>query len=137
MHAVLYRRTAGSIEMCLLLPWRLLGRYRASSCLMAASSGFWGSPRNAASGNAICIASTCSHGHQNGLQWRCICFLPPLFLLTVIVPKDHVMVGKINSKLHNCCLLCYKLVYVAWAALCRQSKPFWPPLGPADKHGHY
>jgi hypothetical protein len=52
MRVVWYRRTAAAIKMAskvgtfilspfhLLLPWRLLGRYGASSHSMAASSGF-------------------------------------------------------------------------------------------------
>ncbi len=51
-----------------------------------------GSPGHSASGNAVCIAPMHSHGHQKGLQLRCICFSPPHFLLTVIIAKDHVMV---------------------------------------------
>jgi hypothetical protein len=84
MHAVLYRRTAVAIEMasllgtffllsfCLLLPGRPLGRYGASSRLMAASSGFRSSPGHAALGNAICIAPVHHCGHQNGRRMRFI-----------------------------------------------------------------
>ncbi len=70
---------------CFLLPWQPLGQYGASSYPMAASSGFRGSPGHAASGNAVCIAPKCSHGHQNDLQQWCIRVLPPLFLLTIIL----------------------------------------------------
>ncbi len=82
-----------SSPFCLLLPWWPLGQYGASSCLMTVSSGFRGSPGHSALGNATCIAPTRLHGHQNGMQQRWICFLPPLFLLTIIVAKDHVMVN--------------------------------------------
>ncbi len=85
MRAVLYWRTASAIKMaikvgpfflsscCLLLPWQPLGWYGASSRLMAASSGFWGSPGHAALGDAVCITPAHRHGHQNGQQWWCIC----------------------------------------------------------------
>jgi hypothetical protein len=58
-----------------------------------ASSGFRDSPGRASLGDVVCIAPTCLHGHQNGQQRRCICFLLPPFLLTVIAAKDHVMVN--------------------------------------------
>jgi hypothetical protein len=64
----------------------------ASSRPMAASSGFQSSPGHAASGDAVCIAPAYPRGHQNGQQGRCIHFLPPLFLLAIIIAKDHVMV---------------------------------------------
>jgi hypothetical protein len=85
MCAVLYRRTATAIKMAsllgtffllsfhLLLPWRLLGQYGASSCPMAGSSGFRSSTGHAALGNAICIAPAHRCGHQNGRQMRSIC----------------------------------------------------------------
>ncbi len=60
----------------LLLPWLPLRRYGASSAL----------------GNTVCTAPTRLHGHWNGPLWRCIRFLPPLFLLAIIVAKDNVMV---------------------------------------------
>jgi hypothetical protein len=80
------------VAIHLLLPWRPLGHYGASSLPMAESSGFQGSPGHAVLGNAVCIAPMYSHGHRNGLQWRCICFLLPLILITVIVAEDHDMV---------------------------------------------
>jgi hypothetical protein len=93
MRAVLYRRTATAIKMdsllgkfflssfCLLLPWRPLGRYGASSCPMAASSGFWSSPGHTALGDAIYITLAHRCGHQNGRRMRCICLssLPCLY----------------------------------------------------------
>jgi hypothetical protein len=51
----------------LLLPWQPLGQYGASSCPMAAFSGFQGSLGHAASGDAICIAPAYLQGIQNGL----------------------------------------------------------------------
>jgi hypothetical protein len=72
---VLYRRTAAAINMasllgtfflmlfCLLMPWRPLGQYGASSCQMAASSGFQSSPGYAALGDALPIAPADRHGH--------------------------------------------------------------------------
>jgi hypothetical protein len=70
-----------SLLFHLLLPWRLLGQYRASSHPMAASSGFQSSPGHAASGNAICIAPAHCCGHQNSQRMRCICLslLPCLY----------------------------------------------------------
>ena len=65
---------------------------RASSCLMAASSGFGCSPGYAASGDATYIPSTPLHDHQNVLQRRCICSSPPPFLFGIIKAKDHGMV---------------------------------------------
>ncbi len=64
----------------LLLPWRPLGWYRVSSCPMAASSGFLGSPRHAASGNAVCFSLAHRHGHWNGQQQRNI--MMPLLILS-------------------------------------------------------
>ena len=55
---------------CRLLPWRPLGQYGASSCPMAASSGFRCSGWHAPLGDAACTASTPPHGHRNGLQRR-------------------------------------------------------------------
>ncbi len=80
------------LSFCLLLPWQPLGWYIVNSHPMAASSGFQGSPQHAASGNAVCVAPMCLHGHWNGPRQRCICFLPALFLLTIIVAKDHVKI---------------------------------------------
>ena len=77
---------------CLLLPWRQQRRYGVSSRPMAASSGFRSSPGHAALGDAACIASTPPHGHQNGLQQRCIHSSPPPFSLGIIIAKDHGMV---------------------------------------------
>jgi len=79
-------------SFCLLSPWRPPRRYGASSHPMAVFSGFYESPGHAALGDAACTASTPPHGHQNGLQRRCICSSPPVFLLGIIVAKDHVMV---------------------------------------------
>jgi hypothetical protein len=84
MQVVSYRRTATAIKMAskvglflssfrFLSPWRLPGQYGASSCPMAASSGFLGSPGHAALGDTSSIASTHPHGHQNGTRRRCIC----------------------------------------------------------------
>ncbi len=77
---------------CWLSSWRLQGQYGASSCLMAASSGFRCSPGHAASGNATCFVLTPPLDRQNGLQQRHIRSLPPIFCLTPLVAKDHVMV---------------------------------------------
>ncbi len=44
-------------------------------------------------GDAACIASTCLHGHSNGLQWRYICLSLLPFLFAVSIDKDHVMVN--------------------------------------------
>jgi hypothetical protein len=77
MHAVLYRRTAAAIKMAskvgpffssfhLLLLWRLLGQYGASSRPMVASSGFPGSPGHAVLGDAVCIALAHRCGHRSG-----------------------------------------------------------------------
>jgi hypothetical protein len=104
MRAVMYRCTAVAIKMasllgksfassfCLLLPWRLLGQYGASSCLMAASSGSRSSPGHAALGDALSITPADHHGHQNGQQWRNM--LMPLLILssTITIAEDHVMV---------------------------------------------
>jgi hypothetical protein len=75
-----------------LLPWRLLGRYVASNCPMAASSGFRSSPGHAASGDAIYIAPAHHRGHQNRQRIRCICSLSLILSSTITVAKDHVMV---------------------------------------------
>jgi len=77
---------------CLLLLWRPPRQYGASSCLMAASSGFRCSPGHAALGYAACIASTPHHGHRNGPQRRGIRSPPPPISLGIIVVKDHVRV---------------------------------------------
>jgi hypothetical protein len=60
---------------------------------MTASSGFQCSHRHAALGDAACIVSTPHHGHQNGLQRRGICSLPPPISLGIIIAKDHFMVN--------------------------------------------
>ncbi len=60
------------IVVCLLLPLQPPGQYWASSCPMAASSGFRYRPGHAALGNAVCIAPAHCHGNQNGQQRRCI-----------------------------------------------------------------
>jgi hypothetical protein len=77
---------------CLLLPFWPLWQYGASSCSMAASSGFRSSPGHAALGDVLRIAPVDSHGHQNGQQWRNM--LMPLLILssTITVAEDHVMV---------------------------------------------
>ena len=85
-------RQNGHSMFCLLSPWRPPRRYGASSCSMAASSGFRCSPGHDASGDAACIASTLSHGHQNEQRRRCIRSSPPPFSLGVIIAKDHGMV---------------------------------------------
>jgi hypothetical protein len=77
----------------LLLPWQLLGRYGASSSLMAASSGFRSSPGHTALGDALCIALADRHGHQNGQQWRNMLMAPSsLSSTSTVVAKDHAMV---------------------------------------------
>jgi hypothetical protein len=80
------------LSCCLLLPWQPLGQYGASSCPMAASSSFRGSPGHAALGNAICIAPAYCHGHQNCKQQRNILMPLSILSLTITVAKDHVMV---------------------------------------------
>ncbi len=77
---------------CLLLAWQPLGQYRASSCPMAASSGFRSSPGHAKLGNAICIAPLHRHGHQNGQQRSNILMPSSILSSTITVAKDHVMV---------------------------------------------
>jgi hypothetical protein len=72
---------------CLRLPWRPREQYEASSWPKAASSDFLCSPGHAALGDAACIASTPLHGHQNGLQLRCICLLLPPLLSDQIAAK--------------------------------------------------
>ncbi len=75
-------------SFCLLLPWRSLGRYGVSSCLMAASNGFRGSPGHAALGDAVCITPAHHHGHWNGQWQRCTCssLLPFLWQYIAIRP---------------------------------------------------
>ena len=65
---------------CWLLPWGLLGQDGGSSCLMAASRGFWCSTGHTASANVLHIASMHLHGHCKSLRWRYICSLLPPFL---------------------------------------------------------
>jgi hypothetical protein len=103
MRAVLYQRTTAAIKMashfgyilllliCLLLPWRLLGQYRASSCPMA-SSGFRSSPGHAALGDALCIPPADCHGHQNGQQWRNMLMPLLVWSLAITIAKYHVLV---------------------------------------------
>jgi hypothetical protein len=81
------------LSFCFLLPWRLLGQYGASSCQMAASSGFWSSPEHAALGDVLHITPADRHGHQHGQQRRNM--LMPLLILssTITIAKDHVMVN--------------------------------------------
>jgi hypothetical protein len=81
------------LSFCLLLPWQPLGQSRVSSCPMAASSGFLGSPGHAALGDAICIAPAHRRGHQNSQWMNYICSLLSTFSLTLFVAKDHVMVN--------------------------------------------
>ncbi len=66
-----------TLLFCLLLPWRPLRQYWASSCQMAASSGFQYSPWHAASG----IAPAHSHGYQNDLRRRHICLSSLIFVI--------------------------------------------------------
>jgi hypothetical protein len=75
MHVVLYRRTTTAIKMAslfgtvfvvVLFAVKLAAAGAIRSCKMATSSGFWSSPGHAALGDALCIASTDRHGHQNG-----------------------------------------------------------------------
>jgi hypothetical protein len=91
MHAVLYRRIAVDQNgqqswsmflslFCLLLPWQPLEQYGVSSCPMAASSGFQGSPGHAPSGDAVFIPPKHRRGHQNGKQRKCACSSSPPFL---------------------------------------------------------
>ncbi len=70
-----------------LLPWRLLGRYGASSRPMPASSSFLSNPGHAASGNAVCIARVHSRGHQNGQHRRCILMSSLILPWTVTIAK--------------------------------------------------
>ena len=72
--------------------WRPLGQYGASSCPMAAFSGFRSSPRHPPLGNTACIASTPLHGYQNGLRQRHTCLSLSIFCMTLLVAKKHVMV---------------------------------------------
>ncbi len=83
-----------SLLCWLLSPWRPPGQYGASSCPMAASSGFWWSPGHghAASGDALRIAPVHCHGHRNGPRRRCIHSPQPPISIAVIIAKDHVMV---------------------------------------------
>jgi hypothetical protein len=80
---------------CLLLTWRPLEQYGASSHPMAASSGFLYSSGHAAFalGDAACIASMCQYGHQIGMQQRYICLLPSPFLFAINIDKDYVIVN--------------------------------------------
>jgi hypothetical protein len=78
---VMYQRTAESIKIAskvgpflslfhLLLPWRPLGHYGASSCPMVVSSGFRGSPGHAAVGDVSVllwrIRKAFKMGHNGG-----------------------------------------------------------------------
>ena len=74
-------------SFCLLLPWQPRGQCGASSCPMAASSGFLYSPGHAALGDVVCIAPLQCHGYQNGQQRRYICLLPPPHLFDQNVAK--------------------------------------------------
>ena len=76
-----------TLLFCLLLPWQLREQYGAISHPMTVSSGFQCSPGHAALGNATCIALTPPHGHQNGLQRRCIHLLLPPLLSDQIIAK--------------------------------------------------
>jgi hypothetical protein len=105
MHAVTYRHIAmviknGQQSRCIfsssfvcLLPWWRQDQNGASSCPMAASSGFSYSPGHAALCDAACIAPLLLHGHQNGLQWNFIHLSPSPFLFALNVDKDHVIVN--------------------------------------------
>ena len=77
---------------CWLSPCQPQGKYGASSCPMAASSGFQWSPGHAALGYVLYIAPAHCHVHRNGPQWRCIPLPPPPILIAVIIAKDHHMV---------------------------------------------
>jgi hypothetical protein len=74
--------------------WLPPGQCGASSRPMAAFSGFYESPGPPLSDDALCIASMCPHGHQNGPERRYICSMPPSFLIAVIIAYDHIMVHK-------------------------------------------
>ena len=65
---------------CLLLPWRPLGQYGASSRLMAVFSGFHESPGPPSSGDARGIAPSHRHGCRNDQQRRYMCSLSPPLL---------------------------------------------------------
>ncbi len=82
----LFRCICWLLFVCL-LPWQPLGRCVASSCPMAASSGFRSSPGHAASGDAVCIAPTHCCGHQNGWQTRCIHSSSSILSSTITVAK--------------------------------------------------
>jgi hypothetical protein len=102
------------ISFCWLLPWCPPGQYGASSCLMAASSGFWWSSGYATLGDALRIALAHHHGHHNGPRRRCFFSPPSPILIAVIITKDHVMV---NFELDYCSLICYWLVHTILAAV--------------------
>jgi hypothetical protein len=99
MRTVMYRRIAMAIKTAsqsrsifsslfhLLLPWRPLGQYGASSHLMAASSGFWYSPAHATLGNPLRIAPAHRYGYLNGWRIRHNRSPPPPFSLTLLVAK--------------------------------------------------
>ncbi len=88
----LFRVICWLLFVCL-LPWWPLGQYRASSCPMLVSSGFWSSPGHAKLGNAICIASAHPQGLRNGPWWRCILSSLLILLLTITIAKKHVIVN--------------------------------------------
>ena len=80
---------------------------------MVTSSGFRCSPGHAAFGNVACIAPMPPHGHQNGLQRRCICSSSLPLLSDQIVAKrpcygqfkltpsyDINLVGVISLSIH-------------------------------------
>jgi hypothetical protein len=105
MRTVSYRRTAAAIKMA-----RKVCPFFCHCFICYCPGGCWGNTervvarwrRSVAYGVArdmlhqampsVLLQCTCM-AIKNGLQWRCIHFLLPLFLLTVIVAKDHVMIS--------------------------------------------
>jgi hypothetical protein len=91
MCTVMYRRiamaikTASKVGVCFSChficscTWRLLEQYGASSCLMAASSGFWGSPRHAALGDAVCIVQRAHMAIKMARNGGALVFAAPFF----------------------------------------------------------
>ncbi len=116
-----------------LSPWRSQERYGASSCPVAASSGSRYGPGHHSLGDATWIASMPLHGHQNCLQWRCICLLPPPFSFSIFEAKDHVMV-RYNSK--QATLLLFTMLFISSYLIGHdrwQWTPFRPPLSSTGK----
>ena len=67
--------------LCLLLPWWPLGQYDVNTCLMVASSGFWGIHGHVPLGDVVCIAPAHHRGHWFGWQTRCICSSLLIFVI--------------------------------------------------------